>query len=725
MTDPRRSSASPLARGLTATARRALRQGPPPSRPRPVTETLHGQTITDPFRWLEGDETGNPTPAVRAWTRAQNAHTRAVLDGLPGRAWWEGRLRRLMGLGAVSLPVVRGDRLFYTRRRGDQNQAVLCIREGLRGRERVLYDPNALDPSGLLALAYLVPSPDGDIVAFGTYTAGDEKVVLRFLDVASGAVAGETLCGKVSGVFWLPDGSGLLYSRLADVDNPYSRQIRFHRMGDDPAADPVVFEQLREGPLATTWGPYGILSRDGRWLTLGYYTGTRSNDLWLVDFAAWRKTGRLERREIITGSDSVTTGMVSHGRLLLQTTHEAPRGRIVTAPLATPGLAHWREVVPEHPRAVLEHFEVSHRHLVTVSVQDAVTRLGRHSLDGKALGEIPLPGPGSAEISLDEESDDAFVCFTSFGEPGTIERVRLTDLVRTPWERIRAPFDPARFETTQHRAVSRDGTPIPFFLLRRRGLKPDGGRPAIVYGYGGFNHSLTPAFDPTVIPWLERGGVYLIANLRGGGEYGDTWHLAGMGAHKENTFDDCAATAGWLIAEGWSHPGRMAVSGRSNGGLLAGAMLTRRPDLFRAAIVGVPLLDMLRYQRFLMARYWVPEYGSAEDPEQFAVLRRYSPYHQVLPRYPYPAVFLFSGEHDTRVHPCHARKMAALLQTVTGSPHAERPVLSWIDQDAGHGMGKPLHLRIRDQVDMRLFAAWQLGLPPGRPRVARRERRRS
>jgi prolyl oligopeptidase len=703
-------------------AQASAQSKPPATRVDPVTEKLHGVSFSDPYRWLEGDNSnpermGQVTPEVAAWTDAQNAHTRAVLDGLPGRAALEARMRPLMEVGTVTTPEIRGDRYFFSKREGSQNQPVVFYRDGYKGESKTLLDPARIDPSGLTTVTWFSPSRDGRWVAYGTYRSGDENSTLRLIEVETGKVQPLEIPNKTQEPDWLPDGSGFVYRNLADPKNPYSGRVLFHRLGTDPKADPVLLRQFtreENEKLATTYGPGGSLSRDGRWLLLWYWTGTRANDLWVVDFDAYRATGKLEKREVTVGGDGLALGEVVADTLWLYTNQGSPQGRVVAIDPRNPAREAWREIVPERKDAVIQNLSVAKGLLGVEYLKNASSAIELFGFDGKPAGELKLPGIGSAELAVESDRTEAYLGFKSYNYPATIFRVDLAKPAAEPelWERPQVPVDPATVEVKQVWYPSKDGTKVSMFIVHRKGLALDGARPTILYGYGGFNVSETPTFQATLFPWLEDGGVYALPNLRGGGEYGDEWHEAGTLERKQNTFDDFIAAAEWLIANGYTKPERLACYGGSNGGLLTGAMVVQRPDLFRAAIVAVPLLDMLRYQNFLMARYWVPEYGSAEDAKQFEFLRAYSPYQQVKKGVAYPAVLLTAGENDSRVHALHARKMAALLQAATASDPAEKPVLVWVDREAGHGQGKPLNLKLRDAVDLRIFLMWQLGLLP-------------
>ena len=691
----------------------------PVTRVEPVREVLHGVEVVDPYRWLEGDNSnpeqmGQVTPEVARWTDEQNAYTRAVLDNLPGRQALEARIRPLMQVGSVSAPTVRAGRYFFAKREGSQNQPVWYWRPGARGETKILLDPATLDPSGLTTIEWISPSPDGKVVAYGTYTAGDELTELHLLDVDSGEALPLAIPNRVEPPDWLPDGSGFVYRNLKDRADPYSGQVMFHRLGAAVADDALLFRQYTKAEnerLATTWGPNGSLSRDGRTLVLTYFTSTRSNDMWVVDFERYLETGKLEQREVSVGNEGRIFGTAVGDRLFVQTTQGAPNGRIDLIDLAT---LQRRTLVPERPDAAIQNFALADGVLAVEYLENAATAFDLFDYDGKPLGRLALPGLGSAGLATEVDSAEGFLTFTSFNYPGTIFRVDL----RRPaaplevWERPDVPVDPATVEVKQVWYPSKDGTRVSMFIVHRKGLKLDGARPTLLYGYGGFNISMTPAFSATLFTWLDDGTVYAVPNLRGGGEYGDAWHEAGMLENKQNVFDDFIAAAEWLKSNGYTRGDKLAILGGSNGGLLTAAVAMQRPDLCAAALVAVPLLDMLRYQNFSMARYWVPEYGSAEDAGQFRTLLAYSPYQNIKPGVSYPAIFLTAGENDRRVHALHARKMAARLQAVEAGVKDANTVLLWVDREAGHGQGKPLNLRIRDVADQQMFLRWQLGMLP-------------
>ncbi len=697
---------------------------------RPVTETIHGEQVTDNYQWLEGDNSdpanmGKLTDEVVSWTDEQNGYTRSVLDNLPGRKELEERLRELMEVPSIGSPSVYGNRYFYSKREGTQPQSVRYVREGLDGKERVLLDPQQIDPSGLTTVSWTAPNKDGSLMAFGMYKSGDENSTLYLMDVESGKWLADVIPGKVSFSGWLPDNSGFFYQNLESTDDAYSSVMKLHTIGTHHRQDKMLFRQkdieffygdsgksdAELAALKTTWGPFGVPSEDARWMVLGYWTGTAGLDMWVADLDGWFRTGELEIKPMVSGKLGRMGGMHYDGdRFYMQHSFEAPNGTVSMIDLNNPSFENWETIVPENDELVINGTSFA-RGIIAVNYLDAAkTRIALHDMRGGSLGDLELPGIGSGGLSVSDDRTEAFLSFSSYNMPASIFRVDLASGERELWARPNVPVDPSQIEVKQVWYNSKDGTPVSMFIVHKTGLELDGKNPTILYGYGGFNISQTPRFSSTMFPWYENGGVYAIANLRGGGEYGNAWHEAGMLDQKQNVFDDFIAAGEWLVANGYTNPNQLGIAGGSNGGLLTGATVVQRPDLFSAAISAVPLLDMVRYQNFLMARYWVPEYGSAENADQYEYIKKYSPYQNVKPGTKYPAVLFTAGENDMRVHPLHARKMAAIMQNATGSDQEQEPILLWVDRDAGHGGGKPLHLRIRDVADQRIFMMWQLGM---------------
>jgi prolyl oligopeptidase len=721
----------------------------------PVVEVLHGQKIADPYRWLEEGD----APEVAAWTEAQNAHTRRVLDAVPGRARLEERLWQLHEIGSLGPPVPRPLpgrrgrwRYFYTRRDGKQNQPVLYVRDGLEGTDRPLVDVNALSAEGTRSLDWWFPSEDGRRVAYGVSADGSEESVLRVRDVASGKDLADVIPRtRACSVAWLPDGRGFFYTRypapasVPAAEEKYHRHVFFHRLGVDPVLDREVFGSGRD---MKDW-PSVALAPGGRWLAVEVSQGWSKTEVHLLDLGA--AGAKLGPRDAVTAAPLGPALPVAAGEeaifdvaevlddaLLVRTNSGAPRYRLLRVPLARSGAAperaSWQELIPEGP-FTLQQVGLVGRTLGALYLEDAASRVRLHATDGKSVGEVTLPTLGTvAGLYGHRDGAEMFLPFTSFLVPTAMLRQPLaphrssssssssssspSSSSPTPsppplpapavWRALRAPVAADDFVVSAERYRSKDGgAEIPLFLVHKRGLARDGNNPTVLYGYGGFNVNITPGWTPSAVPFLERGGVWAVAVLRGGGEYGEAWHRAGMLEKKQTVFDDFVAAALHLVSQKVTRPERLAIAGRSNGGLLVGAALTQRPDLFRAVVCGVPLLDMLRYHRFRIAQLWIPEYGSPDDAAAFKWLAAYSPYHRVRDGTAYPAVLLATAASDTRVDPLHARKMAARLQAATGS---DRPILLRLETKAGHGAGKPLGKVIAQTVDEWSFLMSQLGV---------------
>jgi prolyl oligopeptidase len=681
-----------------------------------VVDHLHGVDVPDPYRWLEDAD----APAVKRWTDAQNAATRRVLDRVPGRAALETRFWQLYEIGSVGVPISRPltpgtRRYFYTRRDGKQNQPVLYVRDGAAGADRALVDVNAERADGTRALDWWFPSDDGALVAYGVSDDGSEESTLRVRDAATGKeLADQIPRTRSCSLAWTPDGRGFYYTRYpAPGDVPaaelkYHRAVYHHRLGDEPAKDRKVFGDGRD---MTDW-PGVDLSPDGRWLAITVSQGWSKSEVYVADVRAGRPPVAVAAHE----PSKFNVVEMLDDRLYLFTTSGAPRGRLFAVDPARPDRAHWREVIKESAD-VLQEVVTFRGGIAAASLHDAALRLRLYDAGGAPRGEIALPGLG-ALTGLTGARDVAEIAFgfTSFLTPTEVFRVdvsRPDAPAAITWRKLQAPIDAAAFEVERVMVTSRDGTKLPLFLARRKGTKRDGAQPALLTGYGGFDHSMLPTWTPSAIPFLEAGGTYAVAVLRGGGEYGEGWHQAGMFGRKQNVFDDFIAAAEWLVANHVTSADRLAISGRSNGGLLVGAVLTQRPDLFRAVVCGVPLLDMLRYHRFRIAALWTAEYGSPDDPDAFRWLAAYSPYHHVRDGVAYPAVLFHTAASDTRVDAMHARKMTARMQAANPPGHEDRtarPVLLRLESHAGHGAGKPLAKVIEQIVDEWSFVFSELNM---------------
>ncbi len=680
---------------------------PAPITPREdITDIWHGEPIVDPYRWLENTE----SERTRSWTDAQNARTRAVLDGLPHRRHLADRLRELLSVGLLDTPRPINGRIFHTRRGGSQRQSILYVRESVDADDRALIDPNGLDATGLVTIDWYFPSPDARYVSYGLSRGGDEMSTLHVIEVATGRQLSERIpYTQRSTVAWA--GDGFYYSAnpapgsVAAGDEHYHRRVRFHRLGDDPARDETVFGEGRPKEDIV----WARTSPDGRWVLFHAFKGWTRSDLYLLD----RRAPERGIRVVTEGEPGITEGFPRDDAIWLRTNLEAPNYRIARAEFQSPERVRWRTVVPETEHA-LGAFHLTRDLVAVVTLERATSRVDLWTKDGRHDRSVGLPGLGTVElVSGDHAGDLVGFMYQSFTVPPIAFAADARDggvreLVRLPTPE---GLDADTITVEQTTYASKDGTDVSMFLVHRRDVTPNGAVPTVVNGYGGFNISRTPQYIAGAAAWVEAGGLFAYPNLRGGGEYGEPWHQGGMLERKQNVFDDFHAAAEALVARRWTKPARIGVAGGSNGGLLTGVALTQRPELFGAVYCAVPLLDMLRYQNFLIARLWIAEYGSAEDPEQYRWLRAYSPYHNVRDGVRYPAVLFTTAEGDSRVDPMHARKMAALLQAQS----AEDPgatVLLRVDRDAGHGIGKPLDKQVDDLADQYSFLAWRLGLAP-------------
>jgi prolyl oligopeptidase len=669
---------------------------PPPTRKQDLVEELHGVKVADPYRWLE--ESGDPE--VKAWVEAQNRHARALLESFPERGEIRRRVEELLSVRVSGLPVPRKGRYFFTRREPSQQQGVLYVQEGLKGAPRVLVDPNPIREDATVSLDWWQPSRDGRMLAYGISEAGNERATLRVMRVDDGKILPDTIPhARHSTVAWLPDASGFYYTRnpapgeVAPGDENYYSRVFFHRMGADPKDDPLVWGEGRE----KTDIPEVSLSPDGRFLLLSaHLSGAEKSDVYVKDLK--NDAGFVP---VIAGETALSFGQVLNDAIWLTTNLGAPNYRLFRVDPAKPARKHWKEILPESD-AVLQGARVAGGRLVAMVLRNAVNVLRVCGLDGKNPVDVPLPGLGTiAGTSGEWDGKELFFYYVSFNVPGAVYRLDVGELKPELFESMEVPFRGEDFEVEQVWVRSKDGTKVSMFVGRKKGLPKDGKRPVLVTGYGGFNIGLTPYFSPLFAIWMEAGGLFGLPNLRGGSEYGENWHKGGMLGNKQNVFDDFHASGEWFVENGWSTPDKMVAWGGSNGGTLVGAALTQRPDLFGTIVCDVPVLDMLRYHRFLLAKYWMGEYGDPDNPQHFNFLHAYSPYHRVKESEKYPAVFVGTAESDARVDPMHARKFAARLQAATRSG---RPVLFWEERRAGHGMGTPLSKRIEDVTDRIAFA---------------------
>ena len=686
--------------------------GPPRAKAEPVEETLHGQKIVDNYRWMENAD----SPETQEYVRQQLAYTRSQLDPLPGRQNIHKRVGELLTVGTLGTPQVGGEFYFYTRRDGNQNQPVLYVRKGAKGEDRVLADVNKLAADGTVALDWWFPTRDGKYLVYGTSPSGSEISTLHIVESATGNSLPDTIeRTRAASISWKPDNSGFYYTRypkkgeVPPGEEMYNRHVFYHQLGSDPAQDPLIFGEGRD---PQEW-PSVDLSDDGRYLVVTAGQGWTKTELFIQDLQ--QKDSKLER--ITTGKDFLYTPEMYKGDLYILTNEDAPRYRMFKVPLSKPDRANWKEIISQG-KAVFANSDIVGGQIVAHFQQDATSRLRIFTTDGKPAGEIKLPTLGNIEdlsrdyhLGGDHDGKEAFFVFQSFTIPMTAYRYDLTNKKLAEWISVKAPIDPAPYEVKQVFYKSKDGTSVPMFLVHRKGLKLDGKNPTLLTGYGGFNVTTSPVFLRASYIWLEHGGVYALANLRGGAEYGEDWHRAGMLGNKQNVFDDFIAAAEYLIAQKYTSSDRLAIQGGSNGGLLVGAAMTQRPELFRAVICQVPLLDMLRYQNFQIAKLWIPEYGSSENADQFKWLYAYSPYHHVKEGTLYPATLIMTADSDTRVDPMHSKKMAAELQALAKNG-PDRPILLRIEPKAGHGAGKPISKLVEEGTDIWSFLFWQMGIKP-------------
>ena len=664
-------------------------------------DDYHGRRVPDPHRWLEDTY----SPETNAWIEAQNKLTFAFLEDIPEREKIHARLTELWDYPKAGAPFQRGGRYFQFRNTGLQNQDVLEVQEALVGEGRVLIDPNSLSPDGTVALTSLAVSEDGHWLAYATSASGSDWLTWRVRDVDTGQDLPDVIeWSKFSGAAWLPDQSGFYYSRY-DAPEPgkefeaanYFQKLYFHRLGQPQSADELIYHR----PDHKEWGFGGQVSEDGRYLVISVWEGTDvRNRLFYRDLQAGSQVV-----ELIAELEAQYTFVGNDGPLFYLTTNlEAPRGRLIAIDTNRPAKENWRTLIPQTEDTLDctdgEAVTIVNHQFVCLYLQDAHHVLKRFGRDGSFLGEISLPMIGSVVTLNGQRSDkELFYAFQSFVCPTIIYRYDFESGVSQALFTPPIQFDFSPYVTRQVFTTSQDGTRVAMFLVHREGM-PEGPQPALLYGYGGFNISMTPTFSISRLAWLEMGGVYAWAILRGGGEYGEEWHQAGMKACKQNVFDDFIACAEYLIAEGITSPAKLAIQGGSNGGLLVGACMTQRPELFSAALPAVGVMDMLRFHKFTIGWAWVSDYGSSDDPVGFQYLYAYSPLHNLRPGTHYPATLVTTGDHDDRVVPGHSFKFAAALQAAQAGT---APVLIRIQTKAGHGMGKPTAIVIREQADLWAF----------------------
>jgi len=681
----------------------------PTTRKADVVDDFFGTKVPDPYRWLEDDNSAE----TKAWVEAQNKVATGYLEQIPQRAKIRERITKLWDFEKYSAPFKRGKRYFYSYNTGLQNQAVLYVTEDPKAKGRVLLDPNTLSKDGTVALSGISLTEDGRLMAYSVSVAGSDWQTWKVRDVATSQdLSDEVQWSKASGASWRKDGSGFYYSRyeapkeggaLTGVNN--NHLLCFHRLGTPQAEDVLVYQR----PDQPEWYLGGSVTDDGRWLVISAGKGTNpESSLFLQDLS--RPGSPVE--PFLDKMDA-TYGIVDNegDRFFVSTNQGAPRNRLVAIRKGQTDPVQWTELIPQAKgKDVLESVSLVGGRFVATWMRDAHSAIEFYDLKGKKTGTLALPALGTAGgFGGRREDAETFYTFGSFTYPGTIYRLDLKTGKSSVFRSPKVAFKPGDYEVKQVFYPSKDWTKVPMFLVHKKGLKLDGQNPTLLYGYGGFNVPLTPGFSVSRMVWLEMGGVYAMANLRGGGEYGLDWYDSGRKDKKQNVFDDFIAAAEWLIAHKVTSTPKLAINGGSNGGLLVGACLTQRPDLFGAAVPEVGVMDMLRFHKFTLGWGWKSDYGSSETKEGFDTLMKYSPLHTIKPGVKYPPTLVTTGDHDDRVVPAHSHKFTATLQAAQGGP---APILTRIEVSAGHGAGKPTAKAIAERADVLAFLVKNLGMKP-------------
>ena len=677
----------------------------PPSPRHDQVDIYHGVAVPDPYRWLEDPQSA----ASRQWIEAQNQVTSAYLETLAGRSAISDRLTQLWNFERYSTPFKQGGRYFYFKNDGLQNQSVLYTLPSLEAEPRMLLDPNTLSEDGTVSLSGMAVSENGAYLAYGLSSAGSDWVEWYVRDIATGVDTDDRLQWvKFSGASWSHDHQGFFYSRYDEPDETtkleavnYYQKLYYHRLGNPQGDDVLVYDR----PDQKEWGFGGGVTEDGQYLIISVWKGTDPNNL--VFYKDLRAPDS-PVVELITEFEASYSFVDNEGSLFwFRTDLEAPKGRLIAIDIAQPERGAWQEIIPESDDT-LEGVGLLNHQFVADYLKDAYTTIRIFSLTGELVREVALPGIGSAGGFDGKRGDtETFYSFTSFTVPSAIYRYDMVTGQSTLYRQPEVDFDPAAYTTTQVFYESKDGTRVPMFITHKTGLELNGQNPTLLYGYGGFSISLTPAFSVGNLVWMEMGGIYAVPNLRGGGEYGEEWHQAGTKLHKQTVFDDFIAAAEWLMAAGYTSPAKLAIMGGSNGGLLVGACMTQRPDLFAVALPAVGVMDMLRFNQFTIGWAWESDYGSPQNEAEFRALYAYSPLHNLKPGTAYPATLITTADHDDRVVPAHSFKFAAALQA---AHQGEAPVLIRIETKAGHGAGKPTAKVIEEVADKWAFLAANLGM---------------
>jgi prolyl oligopeptidase len=674
------------------------------------SDTYFGVKVADPYRWLEDGK----SPEVKKWLDEENHLSRTYLDALPGRAILEKRYSDLLRIETISAPSRAGDRVFYMKRRATDEKGILYWRlaSDPKSPEHVLIDPNKFVGTDNASLGEISPTLDGKLIAYSLRPNNADEATLYVRDVGTGRdLKGEVITGaKYADASWTPDDSGFVYTYLppADPKKPEDRPglavVRYHKLGTDPKHDPIL--HAKTGDPTKFIG--ANVSRDGKWIFFTQQNGWDKNDVYYQPLrgepsAALAKTWR----PLVVGQPYLYSIDPWKGEGYILTNEKATRYHLFKVALSNPARANWREIVPESPTKVLQGVAIVGNHLVLEGLENVTSQVEIRDLDGKLERKLALPGLGSvSDLAGEPEHDELYYGFANFTQPPEIFQTSVTNPAQTLWAKINIPVDPTPYTIEQKFFTSKDGTQVPMFIVHRKDMPFDSSTPFLIYGYGGFGLSQMPFFSPGYYPFLEAGGGYALVNLRGGGEFGEQWHQDGMLLKKQNVFDDCIGAAQYLIDQKYTQADRLGLRGGSNGGLLVGAVLTQRPDLFRAMVCEVPLLDMVRFNKFGSGQTWVPEYGSPENEEQFKALYAYSPYHHVHAGTAYPAVLFCTSADDDRVDPMHARKMAAALQAATSSSN---PILVRVESQSGHGGGDQVKKTIEYGTDIWGFLIHELG----------------
>jgi prolyl oligopeptidase len=682
---------------------------PPVSKTIDHVDEYHGVKVPDPYRWLEDDV--RTSKDVADWVTAQNEVTFGFLESIPQRKPIQQRLTELWNFERVSPPAQSGGRYFYSKNDGLQNQSVLYVMESLTAVPRVLIDPNAWSKDGTVALGTVKVSPDGRYAAFGRQEAGSDWSNVRVLEVETGKeLADELKWIKFSSPEWTPDGNGFFYSRFPEPEEGQAfqnlnlnQQVYFHRVGTSQADDILVYHR----PDHPEWTFHSTVSEDGRYLILTIMVGT--DDRYRVYYKDLSQPLGLPLA-LIDNFDYEYSFLGNDGPVFyFRTTLKAPKKRIIAIDTRKPSPENYREILAEQPE-VMENVSLIANQFLVETLKDAKTEVNLYGLNGRKIRHLDLPGIGTASGFAGKRSDsETFYAFSSFNTPASIFRYDLLTGESQLWKAPTTLVKPDDYAVEQVFYKSKDGTRVPMFLAYKKGLKRDGSNPTLLYGYGGFSISLTPTFSVSRLQWMEMGGVFALANLRGGGEYGEDWHKAGTKLQKQNVFDDFIAAAEYLIAEKYTRSDKLAIQGGSNGGLLVGACLTQRPDLFGACLPAVGVMDMLRFQKFTAGRYWVDDFGSSDNADEFPALLEYSPYHNCKPGVKYPPTMITTADTDDRVVPGHSFKFAAALQAAQAG---DKPILIRIETRAGHGAGKPTAKIIEETADQWAFLVKTLEFEP-------------